>query len=298
MEPFELKGHKSQYLVEQEVGRGGLGVVYRAKALEYDKIVAVKRAGLEPISDEELRAQVKEQQQHQLNALGPLDHPNVPKIYDQFSDEGHEYLVMDLLQGSTLQKILDQTLAQERLLEESRVIGWALQVLDGLDYLHNQSQPIIHRDLKPDNLFLNQDGRVVMVDFGLMKQQPDRKHAGETGSIAHAMGTVEYAPLEQYAESGSHTDTRTDIYSLGATLYHLLAGQLPPRAVDRMMTASMVDSVAKRPPSLCKINPTVGIRTEQIIIKAMEIDPKERYDAARDMRKHFNPRRRIVHLSV
>ncbi len=298
MDPFTLSGNKSQYLVEKEIGRGGLGIVYQARALEYDLTVAVKQAGLEPITDEKLRVQVRAQQKHQLNALGPLDHPNVSKVYDQFSDDAHEYLVMEFLQGSTLQKILYQTLDQERLLEESRVIGWALQVLDGLEYLHNQPQPIIHRDLKPDNLFLNRDGRVVMVDFGLMKQQIDRKHAGPTSDITHAMGTVEYAPLEQYAESGSRTDTRTDLYSLGATLYHLLAGRLPPRAVDRLMTASMVETLAKRPPSLRKINPTVGIRTEQIIFKAMEIDPKERYHDARDMRKHFNPRRRIMHLSV
>lgn len=295
MEPFKLKGNRSQYLVLKEVARGGMAIIYQAQDLENQHTVAIKQEGLTPITDQSIKTLAREQLQLQLKALGPLDHPNVPKIYDQFSDQDHEYLVMELLEGRSLMEILEQSQEQDRLLEESRVIGWALQALDALSYLHSQPQAIIHRDIKPHNLMLNCDGRVVLMDFDLMKRT-DRRQISETHVLLHSLGTEQYAPPEQYADSGLHTDIRTDIYSLGATLYHLLAGQPPPRSVDRVMPVSIVDPVAKRPPPLTKINPTVGRRTEQIIFKALEIDPDYRYQSVDQLREDLCPRHHIVHL--
>jgi serine/threonine-protein kinase len=157
--------------------------------------------------------------------------------------------------------------------------------------LHERTKPIIHRDIKPENLILSPDGRVVLVDFGLMKQVEKNL---ESGPLIHAVGTVEFAPPEQYAEGGGGTDARTDVYSLGASLYYLLAGRLPPRSVDRMLPSSI--SVTKGLPSLRKVNPTVSRRTEQVIFKAMEIDPEERYQSARRMREALCPRQRFIPL--
>jgi serine/threonine-protein kinase len=170
------------------------------------------------------------------------------------------------------------------------VLGWAIQVLDALDYLHNRPKPIIHRDLKPENLILTPDGRVMLVDFGLMKQVEQQLEG--TAPLIHAVGTAEYAPPEQFAEGGGGTDARTDIYSMGATVYYLLTGRLPPRSVDRLMPISI--SVTKKLPSLREINPTVSKRTERVITKAMEIDPDHRYQSARQMREALCPRRRFV----
>jgi len=134
---------------------------------------------------------------------------------------------------------------------------------------------------------------VMLIDFGLMKQVEAQL---ESGPLIHAIGTVEFAPPEQYAESGNVTDQRTDIYSLGATMYYLLAGRLPPRAVERMLPTSI--NIALQLPSLRKINPTVSAQMERVIGKAMEIDPENRYATARAMRHAIAPRTRFVPLPI
>jgi serine/threonine protein kinase len=286
-----LKGKKSEYLIKSEIARGGMGAIYQAQDLEHDRLVAIKEACLDPVACEGKRDIIREHLLREMEALRPLDHPNIPKIYDQFSSKNNEYLVMEFIKGYTVMLIQQRTLRQNRLLEESRVLGWAIQTMDALTYLHEQPKPIIHRDIKPDNMILTPDGRVMLVDFGLMKQVEKRL---ESGPLIHAVGTIEYAPPEQYAEGGGGTDARTDVYSLGATLYYLLAGRLPPRSVDRMLPSSI--NVTKGLPSLRKINPTVSRRTEQVLFKAMEIDPEARYQSARQMREAICPRRRFIPL--
>jgi serine/threonine-protein kinase len=288
----ELKGKKSQYLIRREVARGGMGAIYQAEDLEHERSVAIKEACLDPVTCEGKRDQIRERILHEMEVLMPLKHPNIPEIYDQFSSENNEYLVMEFIEGNTVMGIQQRTLAQKHLLEESRVLGWTIQTLDALTYLHEQAKPIIHRDVKPENLILAPDGRVMLVDFGLMKQV--EQHLTESGPLIHAVGTIEYAPPEQYAEGSGGTDARTDIYSLGATVYYLLAGRLPPRSVDRMLPTSI--NVTKKLPSLHKVNPTVSKRTEQVIFKAMEIDPETRYQSARQMREAICPRRRFIAL--
>jgi serine/threonine protein kinase len=287
-----LQGKKGRYLLVQEIARGGMGAIYQAEDCDSQQIVAIKEACLDPAACEGKRDQIRERLLHEMEVLMPLDHPNIPKIYDQFSSQNNEYLVMEFVEGNTVMAIQQRTLAQNHLLEESRVLGWALQVLDALAYLHEQPKPVIHRDIKPENLILAPDGRVMLVDFGLMKQVEQQLQ--QSSPLIHAIGTIEYAPPEQYAEGSGGTDERTDVYSLGATLYHLLAGRLPPRSVDRMLPMSI--NVTKKLPSLCEINPTVSKRMEQVTFKAMEIDPETRYQSARQMREALCPRRRFVPL--
>lgn len=287
-----LEGKKGEYVVVKEVARGGMGAIYQAEECTNGQVVAIKEACLDPAACEGKRDRIREHLLREMEALMPLNHPNIPDIYDQFSSNNNEYLVMEFIDGNTLLDIQQTTLRQNRLLEESRVLGWAIQVLDALAYLHERPDPIIHRDIKPENLMLTRDGRVMLIDFGLMKQV--HRHLTQSGPLIHAVGTIEYAPPEQYAEGSGGTDARTDIYSLGATLYYLLAGHVPPRSVDRMLPMSI--NVTKKLPSLCEINPTVSRRLEQVIFKAMEIDPEQRYQAAHQMREAICPRRRFIAL--
>ena len=287
-----LIGSKSEYSLVKEVARGGMGAVYLAEDKNNQRIVAVKEACLDPAACEGKLIEIRQRLLHEMQVLQPLDHPNIPKIYDQFSSENNAFLVMEYVEGTTILKIQQAILRQDKLLEESRVLGWAIQILDTLTYLHEQEKPIIHRDIKPENLILNLDGRVMLIDFGLMKQI--ERELEMSGPLIKAIGTVEFAPPEQYADSGITTDARTDIYSLGATLFYLLAGELPPRAVDRMLPASI--NIHTALPSLQKANPTVSRQTQQVIQKAMEIDPQERFQYARQMREAFCPRRRFFTL--
>ncbi len=285
-----LQGSQVEYTIVREVARGGMGAIYCAEDRANNRIVAIKQACLDPACGGNI-AQIRERLTYEMQALMPLDHPNIPKVYEQFSRYENEYLVMEFIEGQTLRKIQEQAPGVKRRIEQARVLGWALQVLDALAYLHAQPKPIIHRDLKPENMILAQDGRVVLVDFGLMKQVERQL---ESGPLIHAIGTIEFAPPEQYAESGGHTDQRTDIYSLGATLYSLLAGHLPPRAVDRMLPMSM--SAPLKRGALRQANPTVSPRVEEIIFKAMEIEPEKRYPSARAMREAICPSRKFIPL--
>jgi serine/threonine-protein kinase len=288
----QLRGKNGQYVILEEIARGGMGAIYRAENVDLERTVAIKEACLDPVACEGRRDQIRERLLHEMEVLEPLDHLSIPKIYDQFSSKNNEYLVMEFIEGQTVMDIQQKTLRHDQVLEESRVLGWAIQILDALDYLHTQPKPIIHRDMKPENLILNPDGRIKLVDFGLMKQV--ERQLGESGPLIQAVGTIEYAPPEQYAESSQPTDARTDIYSLGATLYYLLAGCLPPRSVDRMLPMSI--NVSKKLPSIQERNKTVSRRTEQVINKAMEIEPDKRYQAAVDMRHALCPPRRFIML--
>lgn len=287
-----LTGTNSTYTILEEIARGGMGAVYRAENDQTSEIVAIKEACLDPAECSGNRAQIRERLLHEMDVLFPLSHPNIPAMYDQFSHGMNEYLVMEFIQGPTIMQVQRKLLSASKLLEESRVLGWAIQVLDTLSYLHEQPKPIIHRDIKPENLILASDGRVVLIDFGLMKQV--ERQLEVSGPLIRSTGTVEYAPPEQYADSGATTDARSDIYSLGATLYYLLGGALPPKAIDRILPMSA--QITRRVASLRQPNPTVSDQMQRVIVKALEIDPEKRYQTAREMREALAPRKRFLKL--
>ena len=282
----------SAYRLLTEIARGGMGAIFQAEDLHTHKLVAIKEACLDPNNCEGRREEIRERLLHEMAVLFPLEHPNIPRILDQFSNQFNEYLVMEFVDGQTIMAIQQAVLGAGGLLEESRVLGWAIQVLDTLAYLHGLPKPIIHRDIKPENLMLAQDGRVMLIDFGLMKQV--ERQLEVSGPLIRAVGTVEYAPPEQYADSGATTDARSDIYSLGATLFYLLAGELPPKAVDRMIPISV--GLTRQIPTLQQHNPTVSGQFERVIRKALEIDPENRFQTARQMRDALAPRRRFFRL--
>ena len=166
-----------------------------------------------------------EQFRLESSLLARLDHPNLPKVSDYFAEGTREYLVMDFVEGRDLQEILQEAQRRNDFLSETVVLGWAAQLLDALEYMHEQNPPVLHRDIKPSNIKLTPRGVIKLVDFGLVKVL----HVDETRTVTvlQGRGTVAYTPLEQYGGDSGYTDCRSDLYSLAATLYHLLAG-IPP----------------------------------------------------------------------
>lgn len=259
---------RERYAILELVGQGGMGAVYKAQDQRLaGRICAVKEIRPELFGGGVPIGPMVEQFYQEASVLARLDHPNLPKVSDYFSENGREYLVMDYVAGPNLHELLLEAKAEGRLLEENQVLRWTAQLLDALEYLHNQDPPILHRDIKPGNIKLTPEGRIKLVDFGLVKLlQPDDSR---TVTVVQGRGTVAYTPLEQYGGDTAHTDVRSDIYSVGATLYHLLAGEPPTDAKERFL----------RPGSLVplrQLNPNVSERTERAIFQALAMHPDER----------------------
>ncbi len=257
-----------RYKIVGAIGQGGQAAVYEAEDVRLQgRRWAIKEIRLDPQADAETRRQAEEQFQREASILARLDHPTLPKVSDYFSKEDHDYLVMDFVPGPNLKEIMDEARRGGRLLPESQVLSWAAQICDALAYLHAQDPPILHRDIKPANIKLTPDGRIKLVDFGLVKLMAHDD--SRTITLIQGRGTAAYTPLEQYGGDTGHTDARSDIYSLGATLYHLLTNQPPPDAKQRFLRP---DSLA--PPRA--LNPDISPRTETALLDAIAIHPGDR----------------------
>ena len=259
---------RSRYKIIEMVGEGGMGAVYRAEDLRLEgRQCAVKEIVLEMEPTETARAQAQEQFYREASTLARLDHPNLPKVSDYFTEGQREFLVMDFVPGRDLKALMDEARRQKKTLPEKQVLSWAAQLCDALDYLHSQNPPILHRDIKPANIKLTPSGTLKLVDFGLVKLMvPDD---ATTITIVQGRGTIQYTPLEQYGGDTGHTDARSDIYSLGATLYHLFTNQPPLDAKQRFL----------RPRSLVplrRLNPRLSLRTERAVAHALAMHPEQR----------------------
>lgn len=219
-----------QYRIVRVIGYGKFGAVYQAQTAADQPLTVALKETLHPGSTHLF--------QREFEVLRQVQHPNLPRYYEAFVEQQRGYLVMDLVPGQCLQDVLSKrnTLkpGQKEPLPESLVVGcYALQLCAALRHLHEQEPPILHRDIKPANIRITPDGLIKLVDFGLVK------HAGKKTSLdIRGIGTAPYAPPEQYSSSGDHTDQRSDIYSLSATLYHLITGIAPPAASDRLHATS------------------------------------------------------------
>jgi serine/threonine-protein kinase len=263
----------SRYRVTKVLGCGGFGAVYLAEDIQKNNaFCAVKSMFDNPNWTVSERAQNIHSFQEEANILRSLSHQNLPKVTDVFAGGGKQYFVMEFVTGQNLKDIIDKSNVTGGIIE-SQVMGWMIQICDALEYLH--SKHIIHRDIKPANIRFTPEGQVKLVDFGIAKVfdpgNPDR----ETDPMKRA-ATPGYAPLEQYG-GGGHTDARSDIHALGATLYHLLTGKCPPDANDRAVQPTIF-----KPPR--QINPNISHNFEQVILKAMEIKPDDRYQTVFEMR--------------
>ncbi|MBN1873776.1 MAG: serine/threonine protein kinase [Anaerolineae bacterium] len=259
---------KERYRIVSSIGQGGMGAVYRAEdMLLPGRVCAIKEITPDPDLTAEALTQLQDQFRQEASVLARLDHPNLPKVSDYFTQEGREYLVMDFVPGYDLREKIDQALKEEHYLSESQVINWADQLCDALSYLHEQTPPILHRDIKPSNIKITPSGLIKLVDFGLVKLLTNDE--ARTVTVVQGRGTAAYTPLEQYGGDDVHTDIRSDVYALGATLYHLLTGRSPATAREQFL----------RPTSLINpraINPHISPGVEQAILAALALHPSQR----------------------
>jgi eukaryotic-like serine/threonine-protein kinase len=263
-------GHvvQGRYRVVRLLGQGGMGSVYRAWDLRLKVPVALKELRPQPGLDQETLAGLREQFEQEASVLARLIHPNLVRVTDYFEQDDNAYLVMDFVDGRSLADVILQEGAQS----EAKTGEWTRQLLEALAYCH--AQGVVHRDIKPQNIILKPDGVVVLVDFGLVKlwDADDPR----TRTVMRGMGTPEYAPPEQYSISKDHTGPPSDVYSLGATLYHLLTGQAPATATERM-------AIPEAFVPLRRLAPQVSDRFEQMVMRALALSVSERWQSARDM---------------
>ena len=271
---------QKRYRVVHLLGQGGMGAVYRAWDLRLDIPVALKEMVPQPGLDSKTLAHLREQFTQEAKVLARLEHPHLVNVTDYFKESPNAYLVMKFVKGESLA----ERIAREGALPEEPVRAWALQLLDALAHCH--SQGILHRDIKPQNVVIQStkdtfprrggtEGGVILVDFGLMKLwDPD---APTTKTVLRGMGTPQYAPPEQYETQMGHTDARSDLYSLGATLYHALAGQAPPTATMRIVNPQTLTPLAS-------VRPNVSASMKTTVDRAMELQPTARFQSATEMR--------------
>jgi len=256
---------RERYRLTNIVGQGGMGSIYRAEDLRLPgRLCAIKEVRPDLNLEPDMQRQAQQQFLQEASILAQLDHPNLPKVSDFFNEDGRDYLVMDYVPGKDLRELLAENQGP---LSEAQVITWAVQISDALAYLHRQEPPVLHRDIKPANIKLTPDDRIKLVDFGLVKlMAPDDVR---TITVVQGRGTALYTPLEQYGGDRGHTDSRTDIYALGATFYHLLSNVPPPDAKARFLNPGEL-----RP--LHQVNPEVSLHVSEAIRWAMEMHPDDR----------------------
>ena len=247
-----------KYKILSEIGHGGMSVVYMAINEKANKTWAVKEVRKDGRMDFNI---VRQGLMAEIDTLKRLKHPYLPSIVDVIEDDETFIIVMDYVEGRSLDKILEEHGVQQ----ESVVVEWAKQLCDVLGYLHSRTPAIIYRDMKPANVMLKPDGTVTLIDFGTAKNY--EINYGETTGI----GTIGYAAPEQYIGSGlGRTDARTDIYCLGMTLYHLLTGQDPCR--------NLISDTSIR-----AVNPALSRGLDSIIRKCAAHQPEDRYQSCEEL---------------
>ncbi len=220
--------------------------------------------------------QLRRQFDREARMLARLHHPALPRVSDYFREGERVFLVMQFIEGVDLAAIIAQ---QPGPFPRNQVIAWADQIMDALIYLHSLDRQIIHRDIKPHNLKLTSSGKIALLDFGLAKaESPNGTDESEHSIPGY---TRRYAPLEQIQDEG--TTPQSDIYALGATLYHLLTGIKPTDALER--AAALVNSQSDPLRRAHEINPAVGEELSAILARAMAQDPQQRYASAMDFRE-------------
>jgi serine/threonine protein kinase len=259
---------QNKYRITRLLGRGGYGAVYQAEQLHLGNApCAVKELLPDPKATPAQQQAASEQFRLEAGLLANLNHPALPKVTDFFTEGNSHFLVMEYVEGETLEERLTRNGGP---LPKAQVLAWASELCDVLTYLHTrQPSPVIHRDVKPANIKITPDGKLKLIDFGISKVL-----AKGTGDAARAVSPP-YSPLEQYGK-GLRTDARSDIYALGVTLYELLTNRLPPEAPDRATEAVI-------PPR--QFNPALSPHTETVILKAMAEKADERYQSAVELKQ-------------
>jgi serine/threonine protein kinase len=256
---------QDRYLIERHIGAGGMGAVYAAIDQRFESRVAIKETFY---TEDELR----EAFEREARLLNSLHHPVLPHVSDYFTEGNKYFLVMEYIDGEDL----SEALKREGGFAVADVMRWTDNLLDALDYLHSQTPPIVHRDIKPQNLKLTPRGDIILLDFGLAKL-----NTTDTTGVKSVFGySRKYSPLEQI--QGTGTDARSDIFSLGATIYHLLTGKPP---IDALARASAI--IAGKPdplPLVNEINQEVPLAAAQILNAALALNADRRFVSAKAAR--------------
>jgi serine/threonine protein kinase len=259
---------QNRYLVERQIGEGGMGAVYLATDQRFGSTVALKETFFD---DPNLRKAFE----REAKLLNHLRHSALPRVSDHFTEEEGQFIVMEYIPGEDLSEMLKVRAAPFAVGE---VLAWADQLLDALEYLHTQTPPVIHRDIKPQNLKLLPRNQIVLLDFGLAKGTPLQTRVTATGSVFGY--SFNYAPIEQM--QGTGTDPRSDLYSLGATLYHLLTAATPPDALTRATAVLNGDPDPLRPAS--ETNAHVPAEVSAVLTRSMHQSASRRFATAEEMR--------------
>ena len=254
-----------RYEIIEEIGRGGMAIVYRAKCMVLNRYVAIKVLRPEHREDAEFIKRFKIEAQ----SAGSLTHPNIVSVYDVGNEDDLEYIVMEYVEGITLK----QYLSAKGVLPWKEAVDYASQICAGLEHAHKKG--IVHKDIKPENIMITKEGILKITDFGIAK-------AVNQGTIATGgltMGSVHYFSPEQ--ARGSFIDTKTDLYSLGVLLYEMIAGKLPFEGESAISVAMQhLESEPARP---SVFNPSIPKSLEAVILKAMKKEQTERYQTATQM---------------
>ncbi len=277
-----------KFKIVQVLGEGGMGTVYKVEQIGRPGYFrAVKELLINPNMPDEERKSAIERFEKEIDLLFNLKHSRIPSLVLSFQERGNYYFVMEFVPGKSLEKLLEETSLP---LEETKVVRWMMQVCEALGYIHGLTPPIILRDLKPGNIMVTPDDNVQLIDFGIARRfdPTKRTNTENLGTISYAspehLGSITSPGQRRSAQNPGRlvqTDARSDIYSLGATMYHLLTNQEP----EPIQTPA--------PGSILSINPrlhTIQVAgrsvcpVEQVIIKAMQQEPAQRFQSAEAMR--------------
>jgi len=262
--PLGTRLKNNRYRIKAFVTTGGFGAIYEAEDIVLSGRLCILKESFDQTPEGQAQFEIE------AATLSTLSHPHLVRVTDNFIEPNQKmYLAMEYVEGEDLRDVLDRSPAG---LPEQQALEWMDQILDAVAYCHAFNPKVVHRDIKPDNIRLRKsDSKAVLVDFGISKI------GGKTAPTRRAARgyTAGYAPPEQY---GTGTDTYSDVYALGATLYHLLTGQLPPESIDIAHSGAILV-----PPR--SLNANISPDTEQVILTAMQLLPQNRYQTAGDMRK-------------
>ncbi|MGB2752584.1 MAG: serine/threonine-protein kinase [Pyrinomonadaceae bacterium] len=273
---------QQRYRIDKKIGQGGMGAVYVATDERFGSTVAIKET---LCMDDNFRKAIE----REARLLNSLKHSALPRVSDHFEESDGLFLVMEYIPGDDVGSMLDP---EKQAFTVEQVQKWADQLLDALDYLHNQEMPVIHRDIKPQNLKVTPRGDIILLDFGLAKGNPtDAGHATAAKSIFGY--SRNYASLEQI--QGTGTDPRSDLYSLAATLYHLLTNVSPEDALTRAMAVLSQKEDPLVPANV--INPDAPRGIAGVLQKAMSLNADERPATASDMRQMFRESENYAYLA-
>lgn len=296
----------NRYRILRELGHGGMGAVYEAVDNVFDTTCAVKEIMLDlsKSSNPKQQEMLLRAFEREAKILSKIKHESVPHVRDYFTEDNRQYLVMELIEGKDLGELLEERQSPFPLEDVTR---WMEQLLDGLDYLHTQNPPIYHRDLKPQNLKLTPRGKIKLLDFGIAKGGAEAPNSTTINNQTFVAATLNYSPIEQIfrvldpvfrevltqrfeariqAVMQQNADARSDLYALGATMYHLLTGFLPLDALKRT-----IEVWSNKPDPLdhpTKLNSHVPPEIANILLKAMELDYNRRYASALEMQQALN----------